>query len=211
MNHESTVYLIEDDPHVRNVLSRTITAEGIRCESFGSGPNFLKSYSGHRPACLVTDLKMPGMSGIEVQKALLERGQRLPVIFITGYGDVPKAVTAMKGGAVDFIEKPFRNDILLASIRKALASEVESLRKAEEIQASADRLGTLTPRERQVLDLVVEGKANKVIAFELELSIKTVEFHRAHVMQKMAVESVAELVQQIMAVRDAGLDPFSKS
>jgi FixJ family two-component response regulator len=211
LKQEPTVFLVEDDSRVRNVLTRTIAAEGIRCEAFGSGKEFLERYDGHRPACLVTDLQMPEMTGIEVQQALLDQGHRLPVIFITGYGDVPKAVTAMKGGAVDFIEKPFRNDVLLAAVRKALAGDVENIEREEETRASAERLALLTPRERQVLDLVVEGKANKVIADELDLSIKTVEFHRAHVMQKMEVVSVAELVQQIVAVRDAGLDPHTVS
>jgi FixJ family two-component response regulator len=208
---EPTVYLVEDDALVRNALARNLSAEGIRCETYSSGREFLDRYDGHRPGCLVTDLKMPGMTGIEVQQSLLERGSGLPVIIITGFGDVPKAVAAMKGGAVDFIEKPFRNEVLMEAIRKALVGEAEALAREEEAREGAERLKSLTPRERQVLDLVVDGKANKVIAADLELSIKTVEFHRAHVMQKMGVESVAELVQRVMAARDAGLDPQAES
>jgi FixJ family two-component response regulator len=207
VSSEPMVYLVEDDPLVRNALVRNLTSEGIRTLAFSTGQEFLEAYEGHRPACLVTDLQMPGMSGIEVQQALLERKHGLPVIFITGFGDVPRAVEAMKSGAVDFIEKPFRNEVLVEAIAKALAGEAATLERAEEARRAAGRLETLTPRERQVLDMVVEGKANKVIASDLELSIKTVEFHRAHVMQKMEVESVAELVQQVVAARDAGLDP----
>ncbi|MFO7654820.1 MAG: response regulator [Candidatus Krumholzibacteriia bacterium] len=201
------VYLIEDDALVRKALARYLVAEGLRCEDFATGQEFLDAYEGYRPACLVTDLQMPGLTGIDVQQALGERGWRLPVIFITGYGDVPRAVTAMKGGAVDFIEKPFQNEVLVEAVRRALVTEEELLGRERAALAAAGRLQGLTPRERQVLNMVVEGKANKVIASELELSIKTVEFHRAHVMQKMGVESVAELVQQVVAARDAGLDP----
>jgi FixJ family two-component response regulator len=207
LSHEPIVFLVEDDQLVRKALARVLKTQGIDCENFGSAQEFLDRYQGERPACLITDLQMPGISGIELQQALLERGHGLPVVFITGFGDVPKAVAAMKGGAVDFIEKPFQNEVLLAAVNRALQREAESLRREEEAQDSARRLATLTPRERQVLDLVVDGKANKVIAADLELSIKTVEFHRAHVMQKMGAESVAELVQRVVAARDAGLDP----
>jgi FixJ family two-component response regulator len=207
VSHEPIVYLVEDDPLVRKALSRNLAAQGIHCKSYASGQDFLDSYGGHRPGCLVTDLQMPGMTGIEVQQKLQERECSLPVIFITGYGDVPQAVTAMKGGAVDFIEKPFRNEVLLESIERALAHEAETLQREEDARDAAHHLLTLTPRERQVLDMVVEGKANKVIALDLDLSIKTVEFHRAHVMQKMGVESVAELVRRVVAARAAGLDP----
>ena len=202
MSLEPTVYLVEDDAAVRRALDLLLAARGLHRRVYASGQEFIDDYDPARPGCLVTDLRMPGMSGLDVQKALLAEGHHIPVIFITGHGDVPQAVRAMKGGAVDFLQKPFENEVLIAAIEKALAQEEESRRLRAEARDAAARMQTLTPREVQVMEMVVEGKANKVIASDLELSIKTVEFHRAHVMEKMKVESVAELVQIVMAARD---------
>lgn len=206
MSLESTVYLVEDDAAVRRALDLLLEARGLRRRVYASGQEFIDDYDPAHPGCLVTDLRMPGMSGLDVQKALLAKGHHIPVIFITGYGDVPQAVRAMKGGAVDFLQKPFENEILIAAIEKALAQEEESRLLRAEAHDAAARLQTLTPREVQVMEMVVEGKANKVIAADLELSIKTVEFHRAHVMEKMKVDSVAELVRIVMAARDLAND-----
>ena len=206
MSLESTVYLVEDDAAVRHALDLLLEARGLRRRVYASGQEFIDDYDPAHPGCLVTDLRMPGMSGLDVQKALLAKGHHIPVIFITGYGDVPQAVRAMKGGAVDFLQKPFENEILIAAIEKALAQEEASRLLRAEAHDAAARLQTLTPREVQVMEMVVEGKANKVIAADLELSIKTVEFHRAHVMEKMKVDSVAELVRIVMAARDLAND-----
>ena len=206
MSLESTVYLVEDDAAVRRALDLLLEARGLRRRVYASGQEFIDDYDPAHPGCLVTDLRMPGMSGLDVQKALLAKGHHIPVIFITGYGDVPQAVRAMKGGAVDFLQKPFENEILIAAIEKALAQEEASRLLRAEAHDAAARLQTLTPREVQVMEMVVEGKANKVIAADLELSIKTVEFHRAHVMEKMKVDSVAELVRIVMAARDLAND-----
>jgi len=206
MSLESTVYLVEDDTAVRRALDLLLEARGLRRRVYASGQEFIDDYDPAHPGCLVTDLRMPGMSGLDVQKALLAKGHHIPVIFITGYGDVPQAVRAMKGGAVDFLQKPFENEILIAAIEKALAQEEASRLLRAEAHDAAARLQTLTPREVQVMEMVVEGKANKVIAADLELSIKTVEFHRAHVMEKMKVDSVAELVRIVMAARDLAND-----
>jgi len=206
MSLDSTVYLVEDDAAVRHALDLLLEARGLRRRVYASGQEFIDDYDPAHPGCLVTDLRMPGMSGLDVQKALLAKGHHIPVIFITGYGDVPQAVRAMKGGAVDFLQKPFENEILIAAIEKALAQEEASRLLRAEAHDAAARLQTLTPREVQVMEMVVEGKANKVIAADLELSIKTVEFHRAHVMEKMKVDSVAELVRIVMAARDLAND-----
>jgi len=206
MSLDSTVYLVEDDAAVRHALDLLLEARGLRRRVYASGQEFIDDYDPAHPGCLVTDLRMQGMSGLDVQKALLAKGHHIPVIFITGYGDVPQAVRAMKGGAVDFLQKPFENEILIAAIEKALAQEEASRLLRAEAHDAAARLQTLTPREVQVMEMVVEGKANKVIAADLELSIKTVEFHRAHVMEKMKVDSVAELVRIVMAARDLAND-----
>jgi FixJ family two-component response regulator len=201
---DPTVFLIDDDEGVRRSLAALLRANSLEVAAFASARDFLAQFDPGQVGCLVTDVRMPGMSGMELLQKLRSRRCRLPVIVITGHGDVPLAVEAMKAGAVDFIEKPFRDQVLLAAVGRALKLADEERDRCDAAQESRSRLATLTPRERQVLDMVVAGKANKVIAIDLELSIKTVEFHRAHVMEKMGAESLAELVQMVLLARELG-------
>ena len=209
MSADPIVFLIDDDDGVRRSLDALLRANGLKVAAFASARDFLAQFDPDAAGCLVTDVRLPGMSGIELLQQMRSQNCHMPVIVITGHGDVPLAVEAMKGGAVDFIEKPFRDHVLLTAVRRALelASEDREQRiAAREVQT---RLMTLTPREHQVLDMVVAGKANKVIAIDLDLSIKTVEFHRAHVMEKMGAESLAELVQTVLLARKVA-NPLSE-
>lgn len=169
-------------------------------EIFASADDFLAKETRQRPGCLVLDIRMPGLGGLELQQELISRGNTLPIIFITGHGDVPMAVEAMQKGAVDFIQKPFRDQELLDRIRKALATDKKRREKRERVSQVADRLATLTKREREVFDLVVTGKPNKIIAYELDVSQRTVEIHRARVMEKMQAGSLADLVKMHMTL-----------
>ena len=195
--NEPTVYVIDDDPAVRDSLQLLIRSVGLPVQVFESADTFLGAWQRAWRGCLVVDIRMPGMSGLEMQEALLERGCRLPVIFITGHGDVPMAVEAMKAGALDFVQKPFRDQDLLDRINEGLQQE-KSLHQVEvEIDEITGRLEALTPRERQVLERVVSGQPNKVIAMDLDVSQRTVEIHRARVMEKMQARSLAQLVQMM--------------
>lgn len=173
---------------------------GLEHEIFHSGDEFLSRYSPQRPGCLVLDIRMPGLGGLELQQKLIEMDSTLPIIFITGHGDVPMAVEAMQKGAVDFIQKPFRDQELLDRIREALETDQERRSAREELAEVTTRLEKLTNREREVMDLVVTGKPNKVIAYELGVSQRTVEIHRARVMEKMTARSLADLVRMHMIV-----------
>ena len=167
-------------------------------EIYGSGDEFLESVEERRPGCLVLDIRMPGLGGLELQDELIQRGSTLPIIFITGHGDVPMAVEAMQKGAVDFIQKPFRDQDLLDRVREALLTDKERRQEQEKHDEVERRLSRLTNREREVFDLVVTGKPNKVIAYELGVSQRTVEIHRARVMEKMQAKSLADLVKMHM-------------
>jgi len=167
-------------------------------EIFASADDFLEKFGEQRPGCLVLDIRMPGLGGLELQEELIKRGNTLPIIFITGHGDVPMAVEAMQKGAVDFIQKPFRDQELLDRIREALATDEERREQQQHHAEVAGRLERLTNREREVFDLVVTGKPNKVIAYELGVSQRTVEIHRARVMEKMQARSLADLVKMHM-------------
>jgi FixJ family two-component response regulator len=190
-----TVFVVDDDEGVRSALALLLKSMGQPAATYASAADFLADYDPDRPGCALLDVRMPGMSGLELQDELNRRGVVLPVIFITGHGDVPMAVEAMQRGAFDFLQKPFRDDDLAERIRRALARDRE-LRVAigEKSQVQA-RLARLTPRERQVLELVAAGKPNKVMAAELGVSQRTVEIHRAHVMKKMGASSLAQLVR----------------
>ena len=188
------VFIVDDDEVVRNTIGQLIESVHLKAKRFASGQNFLDSYDPAQPGCLVLDVRMPGMSGIQLQSKLREKDIHIPIIFITGHGDVPMAVRAVKNGAVDFIEKPFRNQALLDQIQEALARDTQLRKKQSFQKAGKDKLGLLTKRERQVLDLVKDGKSNKVIANTLGVSQRTVEGHRANIMEKLEVQSVAELV-----------------
>ena len=198
--HRPTVFVVDDDAAVRDSLKMLLKSVGQLVETFGSAQEFLDAYKDDRPGCLVLDIRMPGMSGLELQEKLNERHAIIPVIFITGHGDVPMAVEAMQAGAVDFIQKPFRDQDLLDRINQALEKDAANRAALAERSAIAKRLATLTPREHEVMELVVRGKANKVIAGDLNLSQRTVEIHRARVMEKMQASSLAHLVRMVLEV-----------
>lgn len=200
---EPTVFVVDDDDAVRTSLAALVKSVGMNVETFFSAELFLSAYKPDHPGCLILDVRMQGMSGLELQMLLKERGIEIPVIIITGHGDVPVAVKAMKNGAIEFIEKPFSKEMLLERIRHALAADKRSRSAAERQHAVQSRLAELTPREQQVLEGVVSGKVNKQIASDLGLSRKTIEVHRANVMRKMHADSLAELVDQVVSARPA--------
>lgn len=208
---ESTpiVFIVDDDEAVRDSLRMLMESIGLATEAFASADQFLDAYDESRSGCLVLDIRMPGMSGLELQALLNERRAMLPVIFITGHGDVPMAVQAIRGGAYDFIQKPFREQELLDRVQQVLAEDERNRDVLHQKREILERLSTLTPREREVLDLVVAGKANKVIAIDLGLSQRTVEIHRAHVMEKMQTKSLAHLVRMMISVEDEDDEPTS--
>lgn len=195
MTPEPTVFVLDDDKAVRHFLRGLIASVNLRVEAFASAQEFLAAYRSSSPGCLLLDIRMPGMSGLELQQELNARGIDLPVIVLTGHGNVQVAVHAMKAGAVDFIEKPFNNELLLDRVQKAVAKSVDTYENRIKRDEILNRRKLLTPRERQVLDLVVAGESNKGIARHLHISEKTVEIHRAHVMGKMQAKSLADLVK----------------
>jgi len=192
---QALVYVVDDDRGVRESLGLLLDSVGIANRTFESAADFLAGFDAHRVSCLIADIRMPGMSGLELQEELNSRHVSIPIIFITGHGDVPMAVSAMKAGAMDFLPKPYRDQELLDRVNSALALAREGFQEHQhEIEVRA-RLETLTPREAEVMAMVVQGCANKVIAMDLGVSQRTVELHRARVMQKMAARSLAELVR----------------
>ena len=193
-----TVYVVDDDESIRTLWRWLMESNGIAVKTFATAADFIESYRNGGAGCLVLDLKLPGMSGLELQQYLNRKDVEIPIVFVTGYGDVPAAVSALKGGAVDFIQKPFSHREVLSIIEKAFQRDAENREKRARRSRIAGRLAMLTEREREVLQRVIEGKPNKIIAAELDISMKTVEFHRAKVMEKMGVTSVAELVQFAM-------------
>lgn len=189
-----SVYVVDDDPGVRQMIGRMVRSVGLRVETFTCVKEFLDQYDPKDAGCLVLDVRMPGMSGLELQERLAAMNAHLPIVFITGHGTIPMSVRAMKRGAVDFIEKPFDDQVLLDAIHAALAKD-EERRRSEAARTDAQcRLALLTPREREVLLLVVAGKANKQIAADLGTTEQTIKLHRSRVMKKTAVDSVAQLV-----------------
>lgn len=194
MSHERTVHVIDDDDAVRDSIAFLLASAGIPTEVHPSATDYLATAKAV-PGCIVTDIRMPGMSGIDLIRALRERGLGVPVIVITGHGDVPMAVEAMKLGAADFIEKPFDDEVLIGAIRSALDKAEGSDRTDHLRHEIRERLSALSERELQVLDGLVEGKANKIIAFDLGISPRTVEIYRANVMAKMQAGSLSELVR----------------
>lgn len=196
---EPTVFIVDDDSSVLKGLSRLMKSVELNEETYSSAQDFLDSYNPEQPGCLLIDMRMPGISGLELQEILQSMNILIPTIIITGYGEVTDAVQAMKNGAIDFIEKPFKGQYLIDQVHKAIAEDAQIRKKQAQQQVVSASLALLTPREREVMDLVIAGKANKVIALELGLSMKTVEFHRAHVMKKMKADSVAELVDMCIS------------
>lgn len=190
-----TIFVVDDDEPVRDAIGLLLDTVELRYECFESAASFLSGYTDKRTGCLVLDIRMPGMSGLELQEHLRTRNDPLPIIFITGHGDIPMAVEAMKKGAVDFIRKPFRDQELLDRIQEALSRDAENREHHADLQAVRDRAGHLTPREREVFERVAEGQANKVVAIDLAISERTVEIHRSQVMQKMEARNLADLVK----------------
>jgi two-component system, LuxR family, response regulator FixJ len=196
---EATVYIVDDDEAVRAGLGALLAARGFDVRPFGSAEAFLSAAPTGANACLLLDVRMPGMSGLELQRELKGRGIALPIIMITGHGDVPMAVAALKGGAVDFLEKPFDADVLLAAIDEAFRRVSTPAGRLPAGEVLAQSAAQLTPREREVMDLVVAGLANKAIATRLRIALRTVEIHRSRVMEKMGARHLSELVR--MAIR----------
>lgn len=198
MKPEETVFVVDDDEAVRESLCALLEAAAFHVDDFGSAAAFLDAYKPHRPGCLVADIRMPDMDGIELQEELIRRHIELPVIVITGHGDVPLAVRAMKAGAVDFIEKPFDDQLLLDSVERALESGRKSKIKANFSETAIERVAGLTRRERQVLEHLIAGQPNKVVAYKLSISPRTVEVHRANLMAKMQARSLSDLVRMAL-------------
>jgi len=194
-NGPASVFVVDDDAPVRDAISLLLESVDIPHECFDSAQTFLSSYEPGSRGCLVLDIRMPGMSGLELQEHLLKQHDPLPIIFITGHGDIPMAVEAMKKGAVDFIRKPFRDQELLDRIQEALSHDAEHRAQQADLDAIRAREASLTPREREVFARVAEGQANKVVAIDLGISERTVEIHRSQVMQKMQARNLADLVR----------------
>ncbi|MGH8865236.1 MAG: response regulator transcription factor [Burkholderiales bacterium] len=194
----STVFVVDDDEAVRASLRLLLKSLGMPAVTYGSAAEFLAQYDPEQPGCIILDVRMPGMSGLELQDELNRRGAIIPVIFVTGHGDVPMAVEAMQHGAADFLQKPFSDKDLTDRIQRALSADLKNRAVLGEKDQIRARLAALTSRERQVLRLVVLGKPNKVIAGDLGISQRTVEIHRAHLMEKMGATSIAHLVRMTM-------------
>ena len=199
----ATVFVVDDDAGVRSSIRMLLRSIGLAATPVASAQEFLAAFDPAQPGCLVLDIRMPGMSGMELQQELNLRGATIPVIFITGHGDVPMAVEAMQHGAFDFLQKPFRDQDLIDRVQKALARDQETRAALQKHDQIRQRLASLTPREMEVLELMTKGQQNKVMAAELGLSQRTVEIHRAHVMEKMGVSSVAQLVRMVLDTQPA--------
>ena len=198
MTKKPIVMVVDDDSGVRNAMRSLLKSVGLESAQYASAQEFLSAYQPTQPGCLVLDIRMPGMSGLELQQQLNLRGAVIPVIFMTGHGDIPMAVEAMQHGAFDFLQKPFRDQDLLDRIQRAIVKDDELRKSLGEHARIKTHLESLTPREREVLDLLTQGKQNKSIAQDLGVSPRTIEIHRARVMEKMDAQSVAELVRMML-------------
>ena len=198
MTAQQTVYVIDDDAAMRKSLRWLVESVGLKVETYGSALEFLEAAKPSMVGCLVLDVRMPGMSGLDLQEQIRDQSISMPVIIITGHADVPMAVRALKSGAYDFIEKPFNDQVLLERVQKALEHGEEERIIDDRRRMIDGRIDTLTPRERQVMEMVVNGMANKQVAAELGLSEKTIEVHRKHVMDKMQAGNVADLIRMAM-------------
>lgn len=194
-NAQSTIYIVDDDEAVRDSLQWLLEANGYQVECFSGAEEFLAGYDPERVGVLIADVRMPGMSGLELQEALIARDAPLPIVFITGHGDVPMAVSTMKKGAVDFLEKPFNESELRSIVARMLVDAEERVKQARLARSHQAILSRLTTREQQVLERIVAGRLNKQIAGDLSISIKTVEAHRANIMEKLEVTTVADLMK----------------
>ncbi|VVD90195.1 response regulator transcription factor [Pandoraea terrigena] len=200
---QETVFVVDDDEAVRDSLRWLLEANGYHVRGFASAEEFLSHYNGHQLGCLILDVRMPGMSGLELQEKLVENRFNIPIIFVTGHGDVPMAVDTMKKGAMDFIEKPFDEAELRAQVERMLAKARQDASSQRELQAAEDLLSKLTSREHQVLERIIAGRLNKQIADDLGISIKTVEAHRANIMEKLNVNTVADLLRLALSKRSS--------
>jgi len=198
-----TVFIVDDDEAIRNSLRLLLKSVGLAAVALPTAQEFLSKYDPRQPGCLILDVRMPGMSGLELQEQLNVRGAMIPVIFITGHGDIPMAVEAMQQGAFDFLQKPFRDQDLIDRIQRALTKDQANRSELQEKSRVREHLQTLTPREREVLILVTSGKPNKIMAADLGVSQRTVEIHRARVMEKMHASSLAQLVRMVMDLNEA--------
>jgi len=198
---EATVYVVDDDSSTRELLSWLMKRHGLRAEVFADARSFLGGYRPDAPGCVVVDLNMPGMNGLDLQQYLKRHGVTLPVIFLSGGADVPNAVRAVREGAIDFIEKPFDYKRVVRLVQECIRRDAAERGGRERKRAFCERLAALTQREREVLDLVVAGRMNREIAETLDISIKTVEAHRARIMEKLQAHSLAELVQATLAAQ----------
>lgn len=205
-----TVFVVEDEEPMRNALRRLLASAELPVQTFSSAAEFLEKYQPAGPGCIVLDLHMPGMNGLELQKELQARAVTVPVIFLTGAGSVPQAVSAMRAGAVNFLEKPFSNEELLEHVRNALELDRRARQQDSRRSVTKQRVSTLTPREKEVLVLLSEGQSNKVIARKLQLSPRTVEGYRARITEKLEAKSVAELVLIVQQCRDLLEPPGSQ-
>ncbi len=194
---EQTIFIVDDEPDVRAALSMLIKSIGLKTETFEKPQDFLDDYDPERPGCLVLDMRMPGMSGLDLQEKLAEMGLHPPIIMISGHAEIQNAVQAVQSGAVDFLQKPVSDQLLLDRIQQALVLDTENREKYNECNELKNRYGLLTPRELEVMQRVIAGKLNKVIAYDLDVSTRTVEIHRAHVMEKMEAESLTALVHMV--------------
>jgi two-component system response regulator FixJ len=204
MTIPDTVFVVDDDADVRDSLCALLESADLTARAYESARAFLAAYQAGQPGCLIADIRMPDMDGLELQEELARQKIALPVIVVTGHADVPLAVRAMKAGAVDLIEKPFNDERLIATVRRALALAVGAREQAAVADAAKARIANLSARERQVLELLVAGQPNKIIAYELDISPRTVEIHRAHVMDKMEAKSLSDLVRAALAAGISG-------
>ena len=199
---EQTVFIVDDDEAVRDSLNLLLSSVNLSAQTYASAQDFLATYTAEQSGCLLLDVRMPGMSGLELASELRQHKSIMPIIFITGHGDVPMAVQAMRLGAMDFIQKPFRDQELLDRIYEALKQDAENRQTLNEQMVTRQRLAGLTPRECEVLNMLMDGKANKTIAVDLGVSQRTVETHRARIMEKMHADSIASLVQMTLKVQN---------
>ena len=202
MTYQPTVFIVDDDPAVRDSLRWLLESMRLKVATFASAEDFLKFYTMHRIGCLILDVRMPGMSGLQLQQSLTKQKYALPIIFITGHGDIPMAVRAMQAGAMYFLEKPFEDQVLLDYVHEALVLDNDNQQARIRLAMIQARIANLTEREREVMELVIANHSNKEVASKLGVSIKTVEFHRSHMMEKMHATSLIELVSMAREVAD---------
>jgi two-component system, LuxR family, response regulator FixJ len=200
---EPTVYIVDDDPSARKSLCWLIETLDVPVKTLPSAASFLAAYQANQPGCLILDLRMPEMDGLALQEELIRRGIDIPIIMLTGYGDVPTVIRALKRGAIDFLEKPANDDALLEQVQRALALDERRRKENGQVDVVRERIARLTSREREVVALVVDGLSSKEIAARIHLSLKTVEAHRAKIMKKMQAVSVAQLVRMVVSTNGA--------